>query len=190
MQGPCYWILAFVVAAAVPNLGGLVSFIGGLFALNFTYTFPVFLLLGYRVKENGKLDGEGFDPRSGNITRHDGGMKRLVRGFMKGWYINIFLVIFVLASLACSGMATCKYPVLSHEQNTHVPNHIHRGCRRGLDRHLRPWGHYRHSLRLRSASVIACKSWMSCERSSLIAIAGVEAIGARQPDRVSMAWCL
>ena len=28
--GPVYWILAFLVAAAVPNIGGIVSFVGGL----------------------------------------------------------------------------------------------------------------------------------------------------------------
>lgn len=109
IMGPLYWILAFIVAAAVPNLGGLVSFIGGLFALNFTYSFPVILYLGYRVTDGAKLEGEGFDQYTGVTTQHDKGVKRLMRGFMKTWYINIPLVIFILASLACSGMATCKW---------------------------------------------------------------------------------
>jgi hypothetical protein len=72
-----------LVAAAVPNLSGLVGFIGGLFALNFTYSFPVILYLGYRVQIGGELDGEGFDPVTGQTVRHDAGFKRMMRGFMK-----------------------------------------------------------------------------------------------------------
>lgn len=116
--GPIYWILAFVVAAAVPNLQGLVGFIGGLFSLNFTYSFPIMLYLGYRVQIGAELPGEGFDPVTGQTTRHDAGMKRLVRGFKKQWYINIPVLMFLLAALACSGMATCK---LTH---TRVINRI------------------------------------------------------------------
>ena len=33
--GPCYWIIAFLVAAAVPNLNGIVSLIGALFMVSF-----------------------------------------------------------------------------------------------------------------------------------------------------------
>lgn len=90
----------------MPNLGGLVSFIGGLFSLNFTYSIPVFLYLGFKVKEGAALPGEGFDPATGQTTRLDGGVKRWVRGYMKTWYLNVFLTVFVLAGLACSGMGT------------------------------------------------------------------------------------
>ncbi len=111
--GPIYWTLAFIVAAAVPNLQGLVGFIGGLFSLNFTYSFPVMLYLGYRVQCGAELPGEGFDPVTGETTRHDAGYKRLLRGFMNKWYINAPVLVFLLLALASSGMATCKLALLN-----------------------------------------------------------------------------
>lgn len=104
--GPAYWILAFLVAAAVPNLSGLVSFIGGLFAINFTYSIPVFMYLGFKITEGAEMPGEGFDPVTGVTTRHDSGVKRYVRGFFKLWYINVPVSLFVIGGLACSGMGT------------------------------------------------------------------------------------
>ncbi|KAF3764829.1 hypothetical protein M406DRAFT_356682 [Cryphonectria parasitica EP155] len=86
--GPLYWILAFVVAAAVPNLSGISSIVGSMMILNFTYTFPAFLYLGYRVKVDAKLPGEGFDPVTRVTTRHDGGIKRWWRGYTVNWHFN------------------------------------------------------------------------------------------------------
>jgi hypothetical protein len=85
-----------------------VGFVGALFALNFTYTFPVVLYLAYSIQTGAKLEGEGFDPYTGATTRHDNGMKRWTRGFMKKWYINLPVTIFVCAALATSGMGTCE----------------------------------------------------------------------------------
>lgn len=104
--GPLYWIVAFIFAASVPNLNGIVSFVGGLFAVNFTYSFPGMLLFGYYVQKGASLPGEGFDPSTGVTTRHDTGMKRHVRGFMKYWYITIPTFLYVICGLATSGMGT------------------------------------------------------------------------------------
>jgi hypothetical protein len=104
--GPLYWVFAFLVAAAVPNLGGLVSFVGGLFSLNFTYSFPAMLYFGYKIQEAAALPGEGFDPVTGITTRHDGGMKRWTRGFMKRPLLIGGTGLYILAALACSGMGT------------------------------------------------------------------------------------
>lgn len=102
--GPCYWILAFIVAAAVPNLGGISSLVGALLILNFTYTFPAFLYVGYRTQIAAQLPGEGFDPATGVTTRHDNGMKRWIRGYTKEWYTTIPNTLYGLGGLACSGM--------------------------------------------------------------------------------------
>jgi len=104
--GPIYWALAFIIAAGVPNLGGIVSFIGGLFSINFTYSFPVLMYFGYNIQINAALPGEGFDPATGITTRHDGGMKRWVRGYFKSPFLNTFLALYILAGLASSGMGT------------------------------------------------------------------------------------
>ncbi|KAI7164959.1 amino acid transporter-like protein, partial [Hortaea werneckii] len=104
--GPVYWILAFVVAAAVPNLNGIVNLVGGLFGLNFTYSLPGIMFVGYLVQRGASLPGEGFDPVTGQTTRHDSGMKLWVRGYKKHFFINTFTTLYFLAGLACSGMGT------------------------------------------------------------------------------------
>ena len=104
--GPLYWIIAFLIAAAVPNLNGIVSMIGGLLALNFTYAFPGAVFVGYQIHEGAVQDGEGFDPHTGLTTYHDSGIKRWTRGFFNRWYLTIPTVIYSGAALACSGMGT------------------------------------------------------------------------------------
>lgn len=102
--GPLYWILAFIVAAAVPNLSGISNLVGSLMILNFTYTFPAFLYLGYRIQVDAKLPGEGFDPVTRITTRHDNGWKRWWRGFTVSWHINLFSLFYGLGGMACCGL--------------------------------------------------------------------------------------
>lgn len=102
--GPCYWILAFVIAAAVPNLGGIVSLVGALFMINFTYSFPGMLYLAWIVQKAAALPGEGFNPYTRVTTRMDNGTKRWIRGFKKSWAQSVPCLIYVIAGLACCGM--------------------------------------------------------------------------------------
>lgn len=102
--GPIYWALAFIVAAAIPNLNVISSLVGALGILNFTYTFPAFMYLGYRVKADAKLPGEGFDPVTRVTTRHDEGWKRWFRGFKVNWHINTLSFLYGCGGLACCGM--------------------------------------------------------------------------------------
>ncbi|KAM0247585.1 hypothetical protein ACHAQJ_009804 [Trichoderma viride] len=104
--GPLYWALAFIVGAAVPNINGISGIVGALLILNFTYTFPAFLYIGYRIKLDAALPGEGFDPVTGVTTRHDAGLKRWTRGFMVNWHLNTMNVIYFLGGLVCSGMGS------------------------------------------------------------------------------------
>lgn len=80
--------------------------VGSLLILNFTYTFPALLYLGFHVQTDAKLDGEGFDPATGVTTRHDNGIKRWIRGYSKKWYISAGCTFFFLGGLALSGMGT------------------------------------------------------------------------------------
>src|SRR3984957_9163963 len=102
--GPLYWIIAFIVAAAVPNINGISGLVGALLILNFTYTFPAILYIGYRCQVDAALPGEGFDPATGITTRHDSGLKRWIRGYSKNWHVNILNTIYFLGGLATSGM--------------------------------------------------------------------------------------
>lgn len=106
MLGPIYWVLAFVVAAAVPNLNGISSLVSALMILNFTYTFPAILYFGYKCQLGAALPGEGFDPATGVTTRHDTGVKRWVRGFKADMGRNSFYFLYFLGGLAVCGMGT------------------------------------------------------------------------------------
>ncbi|KAJ8610950.1 hypothetical protein MRB53_038254 [Persea americana] len=78
--------------------------VGALLILNFTYSFPAILYVGYRIQEDAALPGEGFDPATRVTTRHDAGLKRWWRGFKVNWHINCFNIFYALGGLACSGM--------------------------------------------------------------------------------------
>lgn len=104
--GPVYWIIAFLVAAAVPNLNGIASLVSALLISNFTYTFPALVYVGYRCQLGAQLEGEGFDPHTGVTTRHDSGMKRWIRGYKKQWYLTVPNTLYFLGGLAISGMGT------------------------------------------------------------------------------------
>ncbi|KAJ5904442.1 hypothetical protein N7504_006825 [Penicillium tannophilum] len=104
--GPVYWIIAFIVAMSVPEFSAFTNFVGGLFSLNFTYSFSGVMYLGYAIQEGSRLPGEGFDPYTGQTIRHDTGISRWTRGYMKNWYITIPVTIFTGAGFAASGMGT------------------------------------------------------------------------------------
>lgn len=104
--GPVYWVVAFAIAAAVPNLNGIVNLVGGLFGVNFTYSLPAICFLGWLVHTHAELPGEGFNPETGDAIQHDNGVKRWTRGFMKSWYLSMPCLAYALASLATSGMGS------------------------------------------------------------------------------------
>ncbi|PNS18845.1 hypothetical protein CAC42_5384 [Sphaceloma murrayae] len=49
---PIYWTVAFIIAAAIPNFSGLTSVVAAACILQFTYTFPPLLYLGYALKRD------------------------------------------------------------------------------------------------------------------------------------------
>lgn len=102
--GPIYWILALIVSASIPNFTGITNFIGGLLSLNFTYSIPAIMFVGYKIQEAAILPGEGFEPSTGVTTRHDNGMTRWVRGFKKSWALTLPAILFAMGGLASSGM--------------------------------------------------------------------------------------
>lgn len=102
---PIYWSIAFIIAAAIPNFFGLTSLVAALCILQFTYTFPPILYVGYCIRKGAMLSGEGFDPATGTVTRHDNGIKRWTRGFMKGkWWLNVWNIIFFFGALVTAGL--------------------------------------------------------------------------------------
>ena len=104
--GPFYWIFAFIVAASVPNLNGVSGLVGALLILNFTYTFPAILYVGYSCQIGARLPGEGFNPITRVTTRLDNGWRRWVRGYSKNLWLNIASTLYGLGGLTLSGMGS------------------------------------------------------------------------------------
>lgn len=103
---PTYWAVAFIISAAIPQVGNLGGLIAAVCILQFSYTFPPFFMIGYNVKKDALLEGEGFNPETGVVTRHDSGMGRWMRGYKKQLVYNTFLVVFFLGSAATAVLGT------------------------------------------------------------------------------------
>ncbi|KAJ4305796.1 hypothetical protein N0V90_001328 [Kalmusia sp. IMI 367209] len=101
---PIYWSLAFVVAAAIPQIANLISLVGAVCILQFQYTFPPLLKVGYNVQKDAMLPEESFDPVTGEVQRIDSGMKRWVRGYCKRPIWNTFDMLYGLGALATAGL--------------------------------------------------------------------------------------
>lgn len=106
---PVYWALAFVIAAAIPNFSGLTSVVAAFCILQFTYTFPPLLSMAFWARKAALRDGEGFDPATGQTTRHGGGggLGRLARGFFarrRRGLMNVLNLLYVLGALALAGL--------------------------------------------------------------------------------------
>jgi hypothetical protein len=106
MSVPVYWGIAFIIAAAIPQISNLTSFVGAACIFQFSYTFPPLLMVGYRVKKDAMRPEEEFDPRTGQAKRVDNGFKRWARGFKKQLFLNTFDCLYGLAALgtACLGL--------------------------------------------------------------------------------------
>ena len=107
---PVWWIIAFIIAAAIPDYFGFVSIISASMLLNLTYTMPPFFALGFDIQRNAiRYDqGEGFDPTTGQVKRTETTLQRWVRGFFSGGpfqvAINIWHVLYFFASLSMCGL--------------------------------------------------------------------------------------
>ncbi|OMP86728.1 N amino acid transport system protein [Diplodia seriata] len=94
---PMYWALAFIVAAAVPQISYLSAFVGAAMILQFSYTFPPLLAVGFNCARDAVGPEEGFDPATGRVVRGaDGerGWRRWARAYRKRWLVNSLYVVY------------------------------------------------------------------------------------------------
>lgn len=102
---PLFWSLAFILAAAIPDFFGLTSLTAALFFVQFTYTFPALLGLGYVVQTEAMRGEAPFDPHTGAVHRRDAGVRRIARGFFgRYWWACVVLALYALGSLVVSGL--------------------------------------------------------------------------------------
>ncbi|KAJ5141944.1 hypothetical protein N7526_002939 [Penicillium atrosanguineum] len=111
---PIYWVLAWIIAAAIPQISNLTSFVGAACILQFSYTFPPMLLVGYNVQRDAMLPEERFNPQTGQAERVDSGVKRWIRGYKKKFVWNTFDIIYSAAALSCAGLGIWASVVAMH----------------------------------------------------------------------------
>jgi hypothetical protein len=104
-----YWSLSFVIGAAIPQIQTIVGLIGAVAILQFTYTFPPLLRLGYDVITDAMAADAPYVPGKGASGRADtwSQWSRWKRGLFGGrWYFKLFNFIFFLGGvvMACLGM--------------------------------------------------------------------------------------
>lgn len=88
----------------MPQIANLTSFVGAACILQFSYTFPPLLMIGYNCQKDSMLEDEAFDPATGQATRSDRGMKRWIRGYMKKPFRNTFDLLYFFGALVTAGM--------------------------------------------------------------------------------------
>jgi hypothetical protein len=102
---PIYWTIAFILAASIPDFFGLTGVTAAVCFVQFTYTFPPLIALGYRIQTHALQEGEGFDPATGVVTLHDRGLRRIIRGFFADkWYLNVLHILYAMGALCVSGL--------------------------------------------------------------------------------------
>lgn len=102
--GPMYWMIGFIVAAAIPQLALISGLIAAIFAGGFTYILPALAALGFWARKDAMLESERFDPSSRTFHRVDNGLRRYYRGFMKRPLFNLFNFVYFTAGLATCGL--------------------------------------------------------------------------------------
>ena len=105
---PIWWIIAFIIAAAIPDYFGFVSIISASMLLNLTYTMPPFFVLGYDIQRHSIREGESFDPATGLVKSPESATRRVIRGFLSGGTfqiaMNVWHLTYFLASLSMCGL--------------------------------------------------------------------------------------
>ncbi|OAQ74092.1 amino acid transporter [Pochonia chlamydosporia 170] len=102
---PIYWSVAYVIGASIPDFAGFTGIVAAVCILQFTYSFPPLLHLGYQIQKSAMEGETGFDASTGELAVQDRGIKRWVRGFLgKRWYLNVFNLLYFLGAMALCGL--------------------------------------------------------------------------------------
>jgi hypothetical protein len=101
---PAYWVLAWVVCAAIPQFSYVSGLVGAVCILQFTYTFPAILAFGFQIQKDAMTPEESFDPTTGTYSRIDSGLKRWIRGFKVKWHLNTFNFIYFLGAICTAAL--------------------------------------------------------------------------------------
>ncbi|KAK3071647.1 hypothetical protein LTR53_008247 [Teratosphaeriaceae sp. CCFEE 6253] len=107
---PVWWVIAYVIAAGIPDYFGFVSVVAAATVMELTYSFPPMVALAYDIRLNIMKDtvGQGFDPQTGVVTRKYSGVSYWVRGFLSGGAFqvvtNVANLLYALGAWAVAGL--------------------------------------------------------------------------------------
>ena len=89
-----------MVGSAVPSITNFSGLVAAICVVQFSYTFPPVLMLGFKIQKNAVLPEEAFNPLTGEVARVDMGLKRWMRGMGKSWPLNLWNFVFALGAAA------------------------------------------------------------------------------------------
>ncbi|OZJ02391.1 hypothetical protein BZG36_04880 [Bifiguratus adelaidae] len=112
-----YWALAFVVASAIPQFSNISALVAAVCILQFTYTFPPLMMVGFTVKRDALLT-QGFDPKTAGSGQDV--QVSWTRGLLRHWYIKLFDFLFFLAAFATAilGIYSAVTGIIAGFQNS------------------------------------------------------------------------
>lgn len=125
---PTYWLLAFIVASAIPQVALFSGFVAAACILQFTYTFPPLFMVGFKIQRDAILPEESFDPLTGKVQRKDGGLKRWIRGYKKEFLWNTFDVCYFLGAVVTAILGLYTTILGMHEAYQSNPNVVAFSC--------------------------------------------------------------
>ncbi|KAG6910870.1 hypothetical protein DXG01_007187 [Tephrocybe rancida] len=107
-KGRIVWS-TFIIGAAIPQIQTITGLIAAIAIMQFSYTFPLFLRVGYDVITDAMMADEPYTPGRGASGRVDTWRQwsRWKRGLFSGrWYFKLFNLVTGLGALAmaCLGM--------------------------------------------------------------------------------------
>lgn len=110
-----FWVVVFVIAAALPSISTLVDIIGAFCTLNFSYTLPLIFMLCFMWRLDSSKD-DIFDLATSSVTKRDSysnwsrWKRAATNGGTKQSAVKLSLFLLSLASLACCGL--CAYAAI------------------------------------------------------------------------------
>lgn len=104
----CYWSIAFVIGAAIPQVQTINGLIAAVAVVQFSYTFPPLFMFGFLVMTDSASEDHPHTPGGGRKGRIDTwrNWSRWKRGLFGGsWYRKLFKLFNLLIGLSCLSAA-------------------------------------------------------------------------------------
>ncbi|KZP07121.1 hypothetical protein FIBSPDRAFT_1053181 [Athelia psychrophila] len=103
-----YWAIAFVIGTSIPQFSNISSLVSAICTVQFTYSFPPLLALGYQVQADAAKGDRVWDPSQPTPFAHRvdswRDWSRWQRGLWPMLWLKVWYAVMCLASLATAGL--------------------------------------------------------------------------------------